>query len=322
MDGINLVPPPLEALLTPNDGVLTSYIPYAILLLAISVFMLVSLSVYWNKKNFTAIPLSLILLLSPFVSVANAVDYGVPLTTTGIALFAYYKEPTGFNLLSVIGAYSTYILHGSYIDGTVKVWCDGSKNNFTGTNYYMNVSMRVRSDGWILAWTNATQDVKNNLYPNSTVALLSPMTEYMDVYYTSEERAMQQAFYLAGKTMPNLDDIWYYDYHYPSATRLIILSMSYSWSTISAKTTYISIPSGTIYCAKLVYGASTGSGAWSTHLNLYWDSTLLESIGAGATVMWETYTPSVSVGTEYYFRADHTADAREVDAKMVFMVWL
>jgi len=168
--------------------------------------------------------------LMPYITgVVHAThDYGNPLDTSNIMLFAYYQDPNGWTLANTVPAFESYTDHGNYYDGIVRVWMDQSaSNNFVGSEFYVDICVRVRADGWILAWLTRDQSYAYIVFwGHSIQTATSPV-----VGATVPSRAIQRVFYVAGKTFPGHNAINYYDFAHPTAKKLLIFGKSYQWAT-------------------------------------------------------------------------------------------
>ena len=74
------------------------------------------------------------------------------LTTADIATFAYYRQTscTYVQLADVLSIMHSYRQLGEYVDGTIKIFDTGSES--ASPNNYVLVNVRIRADGWIMAW--------------------------------------------------------------------------------------------------------------------------------------------------------------------------
>jgi hypothetical protein len=229
---IELKAPPEEALTVPRQETRPPTVPP----IAVSVFVaivLVPLSVFIARKRkvkvkvkraaqIVAIVSTILptLCFAGWIHVARAsYDYGNPLDTSNIMLFAYYKDPSGWTLANTVPAFEAYTDHGNYYDGIVRVWMDQSSNtNFVGSEFYVDVCVRVRADGWILAWLTAGQSRAYIVFWGHSISSATPPV----IGATAPSRAIQRVFYAAGKTFPGHTAINYYDFAHPTAKKLLI----------------------------------------------------------------------------------------------------
>ena len=74
------------------------------------------------------------------------------LTTADIATFAYWRQTscTYVQLADVLPILHSYKQLGEYVDGTIKIFDTGSES--AAPNNYVLVNVRIRADGWIMAW--------------------------------------------------------------------------------------------------------------------------------------------------------------------------
>lgn len=74
------------------------------------------------------------------------------LTTADIATFTYWRQPscTYVQLADVLSILHSYHQYADYVDGTIKIFDTGSES--ASPNNYVLVNVRVRADGWIMAW--------------------------------------------------------------------------------------------------------------------------------------------------------------------------
>ena len=74
------------------------------------------------------------------------------LTTADIATFAYWRQTscTYVQLADVLPILHSYRQSGEYVDGTIKIFDTGSES--AAPNNYVLVNVRIRADGWIMAW--------------------------------------------------------------------------------------------------------------------------------------------------------------------------
>lgn len=74
------------------------------------------------------------------------------LTTAGIATFAYWRQASCayVQLADVLSILHSYHQYAEYVDGTIKIFDTGSET--AAPNNYVLVNVRIRADGWIMAW--------------------------------------------------------------------------------------------------------------------------------------------------------------------------
>lgn len=307
---MELVEPPLEVLQVPAtefNKALINHSPYTLITFTF-IIGIVAIIAFNKPKTRKAIPLALILfgslLITPMVPVAHAASFGDPLTTTNIGLFAYYNETTDWTLNDTVTAFYNYTDHTTYYDGYVRVWQDSQSNSsFTGNDVSVDVKLRVRADGWIMAWLDTT------IHDAADIPLFgrerssngnsagSPV-----VNATTCHRAIEHIYYVANKTFPEYHNIDLYDYSQTSATMLAILSMEdLDYYNDNNDYLYFIVPSSTvttIHKSKIFYGGICGSNALSNNeVNLYFDGTVIfNAVDNDDEIGWSKYNlPTANV---------------------------
>ena len=302
---LSLVAPPAEALMAPAASSLPVGVGVACGLLIFSGVLAV------RKRRATPL-LGCIVALMMVAPMVNAYSFGVPLTTTGIGLFCYYNEPTDFTLANTVTAFQAYTDHGTYYDGIVRVYQSAVGTTYTGSGEYADVNIRVRADGWIMAWLNSTQDNKKILYTGAGTE-----TDY----WTSLGRAISRIYYVSSKSFPGYDALYYYDYSQPLATRLVYLTMNFVvyYGDLTDATYYIIPNSQTVRKNTIIYSGSTPS---SGSLTIAWNGGSA-SWGASTTIPWTTSTPTITSGTLSYMTAScGIGQTYDSVGKIVVLVWL
>lgn len=206
----------------------------------------------------------------------NDPNYGVPINTTNIGLFCYYNESTGWILNQTVTAFVYYTDYGNYYDAQVQVWQEMTGSSYEGSDFCTTVNVRVRTDGWIMAFINRTYDKANIPYWGATRATYyggSPIANA-----TSLARAIQRVYSAASKTFPGYVAFSYYDFERPTATKLLMFG---SWIThgsydfTSDTLCYVTIPA----TISLLYAYGTmGGGCYNYGLT----ATLKYAVGAGS----------------------------------------
>jgi len=99
-------------------------------------------------------PFGGISLLAPPAYAVEATETTPPLNTSRIGLIAYYQRVGGWTLADTVPAFVSYFDGGNYYDGLVRVWDSGTIGASSSVSHddCVNVKVRVRADGWILAW--------------------------------------------------------------------------------------------------------------------------------------------------------------------------
>jgi len=168
-----------------------------------------------------------------------------PLNTSAISLIAYCQRVEGWTLTDTTTAFVDYSDYGNYYEGFVRVWDSvniGASSIEPGDSF-LDIGVRVREDGWILAWLNRFEKDPGTLFwwAHTTHRVGNPPP-----HSTSLSRAIEIVFIVAGATFPGHDAINLYDYSEPDATRLLILGLSYAgennyYYTIPANSTMVPI---------------------------------------------------------------------------------
>ena len=283
--GVELKPPPDEALIIPKNDP-PAPMPYAFLLLAAIASAAICVSFIFARKVKAKRILSVAtmvaaVLLTPCLSGAiyAANDFGNPLDASNIMLFAYYKDPNGWVLADTVPAFENYTAYGNYYDGFVRVWMDQpASNNFIGSQFYVDVCVRVRADGWILAWLTKDQSYAYIVFWGRTYISAGPPV----IGATIPSRAIQRVFYASGKTFPGHSAINHYDFTHKTAKKLLIFGKSlYKVSGTSSVDFYYTFPSHV-----QIIDASTSTcfqGAANAYGKIYVDGTLIYNFPGGAT---------------------------------------
>lgn len=228
---INLTPPPEEVLTVPGHGANeTANAFYAIYAFIVAIAAAAILLTAYIKKVrstraiLTAAAIAAVLFLPCLARPALAEhDFGVPLDTSNIMLFAYYYEPSGWTLINTLPAFESYTNYGNYIDGIVRVWMDQSaSNNFVGSECPIDVRVRVRADGWILAWLTKSHSYAYIVFWGHSAFSSGPPV----IGATVPTRAIQRVYYAAGKTFPGHTAIKIWDFSHPTATKILIFGKS------------------------------------------------------------------------------------------------
>jgi hypothetical protein len=196
-------------------------------------------------------------------------------------------DNTSITLNDTLAAYQTYTQYGNYIDGTVRVWDSGNigadspyKTNDDECHYkcyttadsetwevaqtisefgpstgdtYFDVHVRVRADGWILAWMLRTEDRTRFLWWGDIDLQWLPKNLADPLTFTNRlERAIEIIPNAAGLANANfwISDVSYYDYEFTDAARLWIFGKSqtgqYSVVNDTYSYYYLTIPNGVV----------------------------------------------------------------------------
>lgn len=198
------------------------------------------------ERNTVGSPFEGISLSVPPAYAVEATETTPPLNTSRIGLIAYCQRVGGWTLADTVPAFVSYFDGGNYYDGFVRVWDSGTIGASSSVSYdsYVDVNVRVRADGWILAWFDRYLDDAGAIvwWKHTRGQTGSP-----PAFSTTLSRALEIVFTVAGVGFPGYDMINMYDYSEPNATRLLIFGHSiYStevnyYYTIPANSTMIPI---------------------------------------------------------------------------------
>jgi len=261
---LNLQAPPPEVLQIPK---LVANNMFPLYMAVVGLTLVAGSLIFLNKKK-NILPLLVMvgsLLLTPATVSVYAVDWGDPLTTTNIMLFGYYNH-SSWNLSLTVTAFENYTDQSSYYDGWVRVWQDVVNDTYAGNDVYVDCKLRVRSDGYIMAWLDSTAhdptdcvywggERKTGTYTGGQV---------IPENSTTLARAIERVFYVTGETYPGHDEIYYYDYSQTSATKLVFINAHQEHNTTDLHT-YFLIPSANVDNIHQAYVTIGGNG--KTQLN-------------------------------------------------------
>ena len=147
-----------------------------------------------------------------------------PLDTSKIGFIAYYQRTVGWTLSNTVPAFINYTDGGNYYDGLVRVWDSGEIGALSSSyDRCIDVRVRVRADGWIIAWFDRFVDDPGAIvwWGHERDAQGSP-----PMYSTTLSRAIAIVFNVAGVGFPGYDIIGMFDYSEPSANRLVLFGQS------------------------------------------------------------------------------------------------
>jgi len=203
----------------------------------------------------------------------SGIDFGNPLDTQIVATIAYYYDSNGWNLSEVVPAFDSYTLHGNYIDGYITVEYPQEP-----------VSVRVRADGWIMAFLNTSQS-RGYLYASGS----SGSFENPAAYETRLSKAIQEVYTTVGRTFVGHDAISYYDYGINADKMIMMGDKGTGYIDV-----YYTIPSG-VTGVKLYYAVY-----YYNVVYLYIDGT---QVGTGSGGSWHvgeiTYSSWNTVDTQH-----------------------
>jgi len=164
-------------------------------------------------------------------------------------LLAYFKPVDYIDLNKTLAAYQTYTQYSNYIEGTVRVW-ESDRIGPSSDLYhdrYVDINVKVRGDGWILAWLNENKgDLVwlNAQGRGNWFGIPTPAPNVPPTYATRLGRAIQIIMSKAGIPNFNWANIQYYDYDLgPNATRLYIFGQKRDGNYGVSGKYYVTIPS-------------------------------------------------------------------------------
>jgi len=236
------------------------------------------------------------------------------LETSQIGLLCYFQPTSSITLANCLPALVEFTQYSNYVDGKVRVWdshnigasspyrgADGESEYFANYSYgdhgdtYEDIYVRIRSDGWMLAWLKRTQNHGRFLWwsDGSTIPrnLPTPTT-----YGNRLGRALQIIMSVAGISGFAWTGLGYYDYEYPDAKRIFVFGSSAQSVTQWALTTsyyYVTVPGGVpIRRAHMLWIARMG-------VKPYRDSTSI--VCRGAVDGTSIYDYAYSVGASFSY---------------------
>ena len=207
-----------------------------------------------------------------------------PLNTALISLLCYYDHGSPLTKADFLDAFQSYTEYDNYVDGIIYVWANGytgpasprEGDKWTGHegpgswgDDKLEVHIRLRTDGWILAYILRTQEYGKvtwwNCYPEAS-------TTEPPEYSTRLARAIYLLLLEAGLSggFSYETSVGYFDYEYPTATKLYMVGqITYlnatappGWSVLDQW--YHTIPAGiTMRRALLVYTYYWASNSYS-----------------------------------------------------------
>lgn len=299
---------------------------FLILIVGFGSLLQLSAYVHSNRESF---PQNFIRLIPPPLE-ALAASFGTPIVTTDIGLFAYY-EAADWDLNDVIPAFHNYTQYSNYVDGYVRVWSDVHGTTFEGDEYhdpdndrygYIDVSVRVRSDGWILAWINEDQNKGLICIWGDHVLQIAEFEAFLpyDTYNTCLSRAIHRVYHNAGVSWVGYDEIFYYDYEYPDATRLCIFGDQVDCVTGYGPYTdhyYFTIPDTVTIEEAYLCGAGWSDDTYGVWLDDVLKIEMYPSYGKGWLAV--DISSSISIGTRHDVKID--CYANEAHTSSYILLW-
>jgi len=337
---IGLVKPPDEVLIVPPEPTQ----PINPLMYLVPMLLGTGLVVKYGKgipNKSKAIKSSLLMLslviltfLSVPTPVVNAYAFGNPLTTASIGLFAYYNETADWTLADTVSGWQSYTDNGNYYDGIVRVWQDVNGATYVGNDVYIDVNIRVRADGWIMAWLNQSQSKADIVHwgrerQSGSSSAPSPQTGTTSLY-----RAMQRLYVAASVSPPANSAVNYYDYEYTSATKLIMFGNVATTSGSNyddvTETAYYALLPSTVEYAIVGYGGfqNANDGGASTY-RLSIDGSTIFTVQTGVESGWSTYVvesayKTIGIKHTYVLFLDNGWGSVQyyVNVAITFVFWL
>ncbi|KAF5416402.1 MAG: hypothetical protein C5S48_03135 [Candidatus Methanogaster sp.] len=114
---------------------------------------------------------------------------GDQIDTSNILVMGYYTNGTEIDLSQAIQEFD-YVTEstGQYVEGKLQMWCDHPEGRNPGNTqdyerrddvdteilFASNVTVRVKSDGWIVAWLTNDQNISDIVFWNDANANSNP----------------------------------------------------------------------------------------------------------------------------------------------------
>ena len=160
---------------------------------------------------------------------AGSAAAGNQIGTSNILVMGYYNNGTEINLSQAIQEFD-YVTEttGQYVEGKLTMWCDHTEGRNPGNIqvyerrddadttilFATNVTVRVKSDGWIVAWLTNDQNISDIVFWNDANANSNPSD-------TTIGKAIWRITDRVGIDY-NKDGVNYYSYKYPAADKLLV----------------------------------------------------------------------------------------------------
>ena len=194
---------------------------------------------------------------------------GDQIDTSNILVMGYYTNGTEIDLSQAIQEFD-YVTEstGQYVEGKLQMWCDhpdginpGNIQVYerrddadTDILFATNVTVRVKSNGWIVAWLTNDQNISDIVFWNDANSATNPSD-------TAIGKAIWRITDRVGIDY-NRDEVNYYSYKYPAADRLLIGGRvvcgggeTYRFFIPSATTLYMANLTWTAYLSHYAYGS-------------------------------------------------------------------
>ena len=186
---------------------------------------------------------------------------GDQIDTSDILVMGYYTNGTEIDLSQAIQEFD-YVTEstGQYVEGKLQMWCDNPNGINPGNIqvyerkdgadtdilFATNVTVRVTSDGWIVAWLTNDQNISDIVFWSDANSATNPSD-------TTIGKAIWRITNRVGIDY-NKDEVDYYSYKYPAADRLLVGGRMVRG--VQDETYHILIPSATtLYMANLTWTA-------------------------------------------------------------------
>ena len=184
---------------------------------------------------------------------------GDQIDTSNILVMGYYTNGTEIDLSQAMQEFD-YVTEstGQYVEGKLQMWCDHPNginpgniqvyerrdNADTDILFATNVTVRVKSDGWIVAWLTNDQNISDIVFWSDANTNSNPSD-------TTIGKAIWRITNRVGIDYEK-DGVSYYSYKYPAADRLLVGGRMVTDN--QGETYHFLIPSATtVYMANLTW---------------------------------------------------------------------
>lgn len=250
-----------------------------------------------------------VLVYAESASAASQID------TSNIYMMAYYKAAPEISLSTAIQEFDKVTEStGQYVEGELEMW----HNNYpdgrdrgdaldmeirdgvvTNIPFTTTVKVRVKSDGWIVAWLTNDQNPNDMVFWNNVKA---------DTYSPSDTTLGKAIWRITDKlnTNYNKSEVKYYSYKYPNADRLQIGGSKIH--DLYGTYYFLVPPTITLYEANMLWTSYMIDGNSPTVVN--------ETIIIDSATIFNKNTTATYIGTyelarySYPFRQDISRDIR------------
>lgn len=164
------------------------------------------------------------------ILITGTAEAGDQIDTSNILIMAYYNSGTDIDLSLAIQEFDVVTEStGQYVQGIVRIMYDDPdgrnpgniqtfelRNGYTTTYpFSTDITIRVKSDGWIVAWLTNEQNLGDDLVfwnDVNTISLPSETTLSKAIWRIADRSGL---YY-------NKNDVNYYCYKFPDANKLLI----------------------------------------------------------------------------------------------------